>query len=116
MALSASPTAYSAVTGKTLAEVPTLAGSSVALAVLVQTRNRARVAVLGSLELFGDHFLQAPVPVEGRCAPALLQPRCVPLSTSPNCLTEDRPIEIRRSCWQLKLRGASLFARVRSSI
>lgn len=70
VALSASPTAYSAVPGKVLAEAPTLAGSAVALAVLVQTRNHARVAVVGSVELFGDEFFQALLPSEGRCTPA----------------------------------------------
>ena len=69
VALSASPTAYSAVAGKTLAEPPILAGSNVGLAVLVQTRNRARVAVVGSLELFGDELYQAFVPFEDKYVP-----------------------------------------------
>ena len=72
VALSASPTAYSALPGKVLAEAPTLAGSSVGLAVLVQTRNNARVAVVGSVELFGDDFFQASVTSEGRYAPNLI--------------------------------------------
>lgn len=66
MALSASSTAYSATRNKILAEVPTLIGS-VGLAALIQTRNQARIAVVGSVDLFSDAFYRASVILQGKC-------------------------------------------------
>ena len=71
IALSGSPTAYSAVPGKNLTDVPALAGGNVGLAALVQSRNGARVAVIGSVDLFSDDFCKASVPAAGGCAPSL---------------------------------------------
>jgi hypothetical protein len=77
IALSGSATAYSAVPGKKFAEATVLAGANVGLAALVQSRNGARVAVVGSVDLFSDAFCQASVPVHGRCvASALLSMSC----------------------------------------
>ena len=67
VALSASRTAYSAVPGKNLTDAPALAGGNVGLAALVQSRNGARVAVVGSVDLFSDNFCQASVPAGDRC-------------------------------------------------
>lgn len=66
MALSSSSTAYSAVRNKILAEVPTLMGS-VGLAALMQTRNQARIAVVGSVDLFSDTFYEASTMLQGKC-------------------------------------------------
>ena len=87
IALAASPTAYSAAPGSTLTESPALAGSAVGLAALVQTRNHARVAVVGSVELFSDDFYRTSVPVNGRC---VVKPSVIACSRSRSCA---RPLD-----------------------
>ena len=67
IAMSGSATAYSAVPGKKLVEALVLAGANVGLAALVQSRNGARVAVVGSVDLFSDAFCKASVPAHGGC-------------------------------------------------
>ncbi len=75
VALSASRTAYSAVPGKSLTDAPALAGGNVGLAALVQSRNGARVAVVGSVDLFGNNFFEASVPAGDRCPHMCLNAR-----------------------------------------
>ena len=67
IAMSGSATAYSAAPGKKLGETAILAGTNVGLAALMQSRNGARVAVVGSVDLFSDAFCKASVPARGGC-------------------------------------------------
>lgn len=63
-ALVASETAYSAKAESPLdAKRQLVAGASVTLAALMQARNNARVAVLGSLEMLGNELMAAAVTV-----------------------------------------------------
>ena len=55
--------------GKPLAETPALAGPDLTLVALSQLHNNARVAVAGSMKLFGNGLFHAPV--DGRCVPQL---------------------------------------------
>lgn len=57
--LSASPTAYSAKPGAAVTEV-NLAGGELGLVALVQARNNARAAVVGSLHALSDAAFSAP--------------------------------------------------------
>ncbi|XP_074313307.1 dolichyl-diphosphooligosaccharide--protein glycosyltransferase 48 kDa subunit-like [Silene latifolia] len=59
--LSASPSAYSSNPSKTLANAPSLTGSSISLVSVVQARNNARVLISGSLKMFSDRFLRSGV-------------------------------------------------------
>ena len=62
VALSGSPTAYSHDPKRAPAEPPALpVGGAAALVTLVQARNNARVAVVGSLDMLSDELFDAPV-------------------------------------------------------
>jgi oligosaccharyltransferase complex subunit beta len=62
VALSAPATSYSHDPRKSLPEPPSLlVGSGVSLVSVVQARNNARVLVSGSLEMFSNKFMNAPV-------------------------------------------------------
>eukprot|EP01121_Diplochlamys_sp_Union-15-3_P003497 TRINITY_DN1339_c0_g1_i2.p1 TRINITY_DN1339_c0_g1~~TRINITY_DN1339_c0_g1_i2.p1 ORF type:complete len:436 (-),score=70.51 TRINITY_DN1339_c0_g1_i2:60-1367(-) len=59
--LTGSKSAYSAVSGKALADNPQVVGKKTVLASILQARNNARVAVAGSLALFSDRFFNSKV-------------------------------------------------------
>ncbi|WOK93109.1 dolichyl-diphosphooligosaccharide--protein glycosyltransferase 48 kDa subunit [Canna indica] len=64
-ALSASPAAYSANPRAKLSSPPSLTGSSISLASVVQARNNARVLITGSLAMFSNRFLKSGVQKAG---------------------------------------------------